>query len=457
MTTGADRALRRTAACLVVCLLLVLAACESESPGPTPPEPSEDRTSASGPVQLTVGMVGAEEELAAYRAITDSYDALRDDVEVDLQTWPTHAQLLRSVEETGETPDVFMVSRDDLATQLAEGRTQPVDALMDARGVDFGDGYSRDALQAFSADDRLQCMPYGISPMVMYYNKELIDFERMRTRGMDVPAQEEAWSFEAFTAAVDFASRPGRGTAGVHIEPGVRTLAPFVYGGGGQLFDDEVAPTSLALSDGDSRDALDRALEVLRQPQFTLSDEQLEQRSALEWFKRGKLGAIAGYRDLVPELRPVHGLDFDVLPMPVLDSNATVGEITGLCLSAEAESTPEAADLLVHLLDTPAVQRVVRAGYLVPANLEVALSDDFLQKGRAPAHASVFNTSVRTIMIPPLLSIWPQLEDAVEPELRQMMEVPVLDDLDQRLVEVDEQSRRVFEKASPSPSPEDEE
>ena len=32
-------------------------------------------------------------------------------------------------------------------------------------------------------DDRLQCMPYGISPMVIFYNKALVDFDRMEARG----------------------------------------------------------------------------------------------------------------------------------------------------------------------------------------------------------------------------------------------------------------------------------
>ena len=38
---------------------------------------------------------------------------------------------------------------------------QPVDSLLIERGVDFGDLYSREAVLAFSADSRLQCMPVG--------------------------------------------------------------------------------------------------------------------------------------------------------------------------------------------------------------------------------------------------------------------------------------------------------
>ena len=40
---------------------------------------------------------------------------------------------------------------------------------------------------AFSAANDQQCMPYGVSPMVVYYNTDLIDFDRMAQRGLDVP------------------------------------------------------------------------------------------------------------------------------------------------------------------------------------------------------------------------------------------------------------------------------
>mgnify|MGYP003338914149 CR=1 FL=1 len=42
------------------------------------------------------------------------------------------------------------------------GQTPEFDELLDERNVDFGDGYSRDAIEGFSADRKLQCMPYAV-------------------------------------------------------------------------------------------------------------------------------------------------------------------------------------------------------------------------------------------------------------------------------------------------------
>lgn len=439
-------------------LVLPAAACET---GPPPaPDPAPPPTTPAAQARLTFAVQGARDELSAYRAMTETFNSLYDGAEVELRADTRRTELMADLRAGKPVPDVFMVSREDLAWLLEEGLTQPVDTLMDERGVDFGDGYSRDALQAFSADDRLQCMPYGISPRVMFYNTELVDFDRMEARGLLVPGdserrepgiQRESWTFEQFTAAAEFASRPRKHTRGFHIEPTLRSLTPFIQSGGGQIFDDELAPTSLAFSDGATLGALEVALPVLRNPLVTLDQRALDRRSALEWFERGKLAMLPGHRALVPRLRQVQGLDFDVIAMPVLDSAATVGDITGLCLSADAADVPAAADLMVHVLSAPSVQRVAHAGYLVPANLEVALSDDFLQPGRQPASAQVFTNAVRAIVLPPLLTDWTELENVVAHELDRMLNQTVLDDLEALAQEIDEESRVVLAPESASP------
>ena len=453
------RAVRRGAGVLAAVLAVVLVAAGCTS-GSSPRPAADPSTSSSGrphkPAALTFGVFGPPAEIDAFKGVVAAYNAVSDDSHVTIRAWSSHAALRTALESGQPVPDVFLASRNDLAWLREQRLTQPVDNLLDERGVDFGDGYSRDALEAYSFDNRLQCMPYGISPMVMFYNKRLIDFDAMAAQGIDAPAVSSGtlrWNFDQFANAAAFATRPARHTRGLYVPPTVRGLAPFIYSGGGSLYDDAVAPTSLAFSDGGTQSALQRTLQLLRNPHLTLTEKQLQRASPKEWFEQGKLGMMEGDRSLVPELRKVPGLRFDVMPMPVLDSYATVGDFTGLCLSRRAASTPEAADFLVNATSAPSVTLVTRAGYLAPANLRVALSDAFLQAGRAPEHASVFNAVVRTVKIPPLLDSTPALERAVEPDLRELVTMPVLDDLESITQRIDEKSRAVLAPASASPSP----
>jgi multiple sugar transport system substrate-binding protein len=445
---------------LFVLLGAAVAGCDDE-PAPGPARPSSN--SVASKVDLTLGVWGSEQEIEAYQAVVDAYNATSDEATVTLQSYPTHDELKAAI-DSGKVPDLFLINRNDLADLRANKVNRPIGTLLDDRDVDFGDSYSRPALEAFASDRELQCMPYGVSPMVIYYNPTLVDFEAMAERGLDVPTVDDedltkkpSWSLEQFQTAADYASRPRRGIGGFYVAPTLRGLAPFIYSGGGQVFNDDEPPTSLAFSSDDTKSALEGVLPLLRDPKLTLTPQQLEEKTPLEWFREGKLGMIAGFRDLVPQLRPTGTLDFDVMPMPVADQAATIGDLTGVCIANDTENVGESADFLVDFISDDAVSTVAQAGYLTPANTDVALSDAFLQEGRAPVHSGVFNNSIKSMRIFPLVDDMGALDEAVAGPLRQLLEVQV-PDLDLLTEQVDEASQIVLappESESPSPDASD--
>lgn len=448
------RVTRGLVACLAAASVLATAACTDDSPNPATPTTSPSESSPAPPEKLTFGVVGPPEVQRTFRATVDAWNLDPDTVDVTITSWRTQAAMRAAVDGGATVPDVFMSSRSDLAWLLENGYTQPVDELLDERGVEFGDTYSRDALEAVSSDDHLQCMPYGVTPAVIYYNKRLVNFDRMRNRGLDAPGPSaSSWSFNQFATAATFASRPARGAKGVHIDPTIAGLTPFIRSGGGTVFDDAEPPTSLTFSSDGTKDALERTLELLRNPQVTLDEDQLDEATALRWFKRGKLGMIAGDRSLTPTLRRQSNLDFDVMPMPKLDGAATVGDVTALCLSATASSPSLAADFMVHEISSDWVGLVASTGFLQPANVEVALSDDFLQPGRRPEHAAFFNNGVRSMSVPPLIDTFPALESAVAPSLEQMVYGVGVLDLDAITARIDQESQTVLDPQSVSGSP----
>lgn len=455
---------RLTALACAALLAVGVAACSGDpEPEPRPtPQPTPSKSTEAARPEVTFGVYGSTEEIAAYRAMAKSFSGVTGP-EVRIVPWSSSEDEMTAL-ENGAAPDVFLLNRRHLGTVLEAGAIRPVDDLLDARGVDFADDYARDALRSFSADERLQCMPYGVSPMVVYINTALVDFAAMAAAGLPAPELDDEgqppkqWSMEEFAAAADFATRPRRGTRGLSIEPTLQALTPFIRSGGGQIFDDDVLPTTLTLSDDSSVDALERTLETLRDGRINLTDRQLAKRDAVEWFERGKVGMIAGFRDLVPRLRAVNTLDFDVMAMPVLDEPATVGDITGLCVSAEVADSSPVADFLAYAISTDAVTSVAREGYLMPANLEVAATDAFLQDGRRPANSQVFVQSVRDIYHAPLLTDWADIERIAGQGIDELLTAPVLDrdaitEIAQR---VDEESQSVLapeETEAPSGTP----
>jgi multiple sugar transport system substrate-binding protein len=442
-------------------LALTTAACTGAAepdPGPTPP-PSGTGQPSEKPRKVTFGAYGSEEEVAAFQSVVDSFNASSTTRQVTLQSWPDHESALADV-LAGNAPDAFLTSRIDLDQLVEAEALRPVSLLLDERGVDFGDRFSRDAVDAFAMDDELQCMAYSVSPMVVYYNTDLVDFDKMERREYDVPTANdegvrERWTLAEFGAAATFASRRGD-RRGVWIDPTLQGLAPFIYSGGGQVFDDDEAPTSLAFSDDSTREALNETLAILRNAALTPTNAQLARATPVQLFKRGELAMVAGFRNLVPELREVEDLDFDVLPMPVIEDRATVGDISGLCLSADSEVTGDAADFIAYAVSDAAIATVASTGYIVPANTSVAASDDFLAPDLEPANAAAFNSSIRYMVVPPFIDQRDELVDAVTPLLDRLVTAPGVLDLEETTEQIDQASRTILSPEDETESPTEE-
>ncbi|MFC7504573.1 extracellular solute-binding protein [Nocardioides sp. CPCC 206347] len=439
---------------VAVAVLIGMLVLASGSKGEKPEHPVSTKPTMTN---LEFAVWGNKAEVAAYQGVVDDYNASSKDTNVALTSWPDSASMLLAMRTGVARPDLYLLPRGDLAETIAEKRNLPLLDLLNEREIPVGEDFSRDAIEAFSVDDDLQCMPYTTSPMVMYYNTDLVDFEAMAAEGLPTPKDDHSgWNFAEFRAAAEFASRPRLKTRGVYIEPTLRGLAPFIYSGGGKIFDGD-EPKSLSLGEDDSTDALRQTLELLRDPRLTLTTRQLEQRSAVDWFKRGRLAMIAGFRSLTPDLRAVEGLNFDVMPMPSLGANHTVGEQNGICLApgspARAESS---ANFLSYLVSDEAVARVAETGYIQPSKLTVALSKDFLQPDLAPAHAVVFNNVVRSIVLPPLMTNGAELQALITPDIKGLLTTPVLTDLQELLRAIDEKSRTLLDPDyEPSEEPSD--
>lgn len=444
-------------AALGLTLTTVLSGCGGgDSQSKPTPSPVSSTTSPSAPVEpvsLTFGVYGSKELIAAYQDIVDAYRAVEPSVHITIRSWPDEPTMARDLAHGGAVPDVFLTAGSDLQPLIDDHLIRPVDTYLDARNVDLGDNYAREALESFSVDQRLQCMPYFVSPNVVYYNTHLVNFKTMQARGLPAPPQpfDGTWSIDDFKAAVRVASKPRRGIKGVYVEPTVRGVAPWLVAAGGHLFDDSRAPTRLAFSD--SVGALQSILPTLTDPRFRLSNAQLGKSTPLQWFERGKLAMFVGNRSLVPQLRADPNLDWDVMAMPSsLKDGGTTGGYSGLCLSGSTKNDDSAADFLTYLITDSAVAQVTRTGYVVPVNQEVAYTHAFTQPDRLPKHGSVFLSAIKGLQTMPAPSKLDELDTLLGSELNALLAPRGYTEAEILTGEIDNLSSVVLAPPSASPS-----
>jgi multiple sugar transport system substrate-binding protein len=391
-------------------------------------------------VTLTLGVYGPKPMLEAYDEVAEAFTDEHPQVTVKVQPHDDAEDVMASV-ESGAAPDVFLIDHDHVARLVEEELVQPLDGLLEARHVDFGSGYQRGGLTAFAADAALQCMPHDVSPLVVYYNEDLVNLRRLGTEDEEPPNPLDGWTWEMFTEAARQASKGP--TTGVYIEPSLAAIAPFIWSAGGEIVDDIQAPTTLTFSDGSSREALEQLLALVRDPQVTPTGGELEKQDAVTRFTRGKLGMIVGTRALTPRLREAEDLRFDVMPLPSLGRLRTSADMNGYCISAGSDAVEAGADFVKFAVGRKGAAITARTGYVVPSNLEVANSAAFTQTSQEPASSFVFNEGVRRAQSMPLAPEWPELSEHVAPALQRMFYAPVID-LDSMLEEIDTLSTQVL-------------
>ncbi len=439
-------------------LSLLLSACTSGGdPEPSPSAaPTTASTSASPePVTLRFGVYGDPGVVAAYRQLASTYTTEHPGVTVKVEAVAdavtAEDQLDRSF-DAGTPPDLFLTRQTTLPSLVADGRVQPVDQLLEKRGVQFGDHYQRLGLEGFAADSALQCMPNDVSPYVMYYNKRLLTPRMLAEPGKAPPNPERGWRWEQFVDGARQMSHDG--VDGAYLAPKLTTLMPLVRSAGEDIVDDPRLPTTLTLSDEGTRKALEEVLTVARDPNLTPNAKQLARQDAVTRFENGRLGMMIGTRALVPRLREKPDLHFDVYPLPSLGRSRTIAEMTGLCMSKDTEHVDEAADFLAYASGDEASEVLAATGAIVPANVAALHSPAFTDPGKFPRNSQVFDQVIRRADPMPSAPGWPDVVSQTQPLLDRMFYAPVIE-LDTLLPRIDEVSAALLARPTASPSPTD--
>jgi multiple sugar transport system substrate-binding protein len=435
-------------------VLVLAAAVAAGCSGGTPQAKQSRAVQPSGPTLLSFAVYGPPQVITAYATIAANYTADHPNVAVSVRPYGSAdaaRKALASEIGTGKEPDVFLSPVDALPSLIKAKAIRRVDELLGERDVDFGDGFQRYSLEAFSSANALQCMPVDVSPMVVYYNTALVDLTKLATGNQPAVTPETGWTFDQFAQAAR--SARGKGIRGVYVEPSLDQVAPFIFSGGGSLTDDKVAPTTLALDNGSTKSSLEKLLELVRDPLATFNEKQISRVSALQRFKNGKLAMMLGYRDLTPDLRTQQNLNFDVMPMPKVGGRTTAGRSSGLCLSSASDHADKAADFLAYAVSDESSTILAETGYTVPTNVDVVHSDSFIQPGQRPASASVFDDNVRYIRAFPTAATWPAVVAATAPLFTRLFYDPVIEPFDDRLTAIDDASVPVFNPpVAPTPT-----
>ena len=377
---------------LALVLVLALAGCGSDG-------------ASGGGTAITFQVTGDPEETRVYRELASLYQRRtgRTVEVVEVPERDVHIAKLTTSLSAGRAPDVFLLNYRNMGGFAARGAIEPVGTRIER------DDFYPLPLEAFEFDGELQCVPQNASSLVVYYNADAF-----RAAGVREPGR--SWSYEQFAAAARRLTVDGR--HGVGIDVSLIRMAPWIWGAGGELVDDEARPTRLTFDTPEGRRGLERLL-ALRRSGWSPSADEADARPVDERFLDGSVAMLLSSRRDVPLLRTITDFEWDVAPFPTDVEPASVLHSDGFCVAAGGD-VEAAWDWVRFALGREGQKVLARSGRSVPSLRAVAESPAFLDPGEAPARSQVFLDALEHMHRLPTTKNWTALEERADAILEEL-------------------------------------
>ncbi len=404
---------------------------------------------------VSVLLFGDPEELAAYRALIDDFEA-QSSVDVELVEASDRDDLIARLSTSiagGSPPDVFLLNYRYYGQFAASDSIAPLDDRIASSDRLAAEEFYPVAMDAFTWQGEQLCLPQNVSSLAVYYNRDL--FEEY---GVAEPPAEWTWNDLIETAVT--LTRDARGNRvvgteneagsvvdlyGLGVEASLIRLAPFVWSNGGELTDDPDQPTRFTLDTPESREALRNFLELRQAYGVIPTDAEVEALDDESRFANGKLAMLLSSRRVTTTFRSIEDFEWDVAPLPVFDEQVGILHSDAFCITAASPRQDDAWSFVEYALSAEGQEALVATGRTVPSNIEVSRSDAFLDQGLPPSRSEVFLEAVERVRSTPVISTWPEIEDVTGPILEDGLYKGLsVDDVVRR---IDEETRELFARA----------
>jgi multiple sugar transport system substrate-binding protein len=402
--------------------LVLLCACVGTQPQ------GQEGDQASGSITL---MVWAEpEELPAYREVVSTFEQKEPDIDVQLTPFGEREDLLTRLSTSfagGTPPDLFLLNYRFIGQYADRGVLEPIQPRLETSEAFSAEDFYSQALEAFTFDGVLTCLPQNVSSLVVYYNVDLF-----RKIGLERPPENWTYFDMVGLARSLTLDKDGDGAPeqyGLGVEASIIRMAPFIWSNGGTLVDDEATPTRFSLEEPAAVEVMQSFFDLREEYRVIPTEHEIEAQADEDRFLNGTTAMVLASRRETPSFRTITDFEWDVAPLPVFQEPAGILHSDAYCMTAGSQNKDAAWRFMEFALGPEGQAITAEAGRTVPSLIEVSTSDVFLNPDQPPASSQVFLDTIPHIRRLPNISTWPEIEDRTDEllEIGMYHRVPALD------------------------------
>jgi multiple sugar transport system substrate-binding protein len=318
---------------------------------------------------------GSESEIKILKPLLKDFEKENPDITVELIHIPkNYFQKLHLLVASNLTPDVIFINNTSAPIYYQNGILQDLTPYFNNKKDFF-----TQSLDGFKYQNRLYAIPRDISNLVIYYNKDL--FEKYH-----VNYPNKNWTLEDFLETAKKLTH--KNLFGVGFEDSPLYWTPFLWSNGGDLID---------MKNPKSLEGLQFYANLRNKYKVAPPKSFYGNTTMSELFMESKIAMQINGRWCVPRYREDLRFDWDIAPFPKGKNGSIVdGDSSGWAMSANSKHKKEAWKLIYFLSSEKSSKKFTSSGLIIPAQVNVANSEIFLNKTQKPKNSQIFIDIIKT-------------------------------------------------------------
>lgn len=329
---------------------------------------------------------GSQSEISYLLPLIKDFEAINPDIKVDFLHIPqNYFQKLHLLFASNLAPDVVFINNYQVKKYVNANLLVDLSVYVDKSQ------FFPQAIEAFTVkiggQEGLYAIPRDVSNLVVFYNKTLFDKYK-------IPYPNSSSTIEDYIKiGLDFKKKSNGQVFGISFEKDMVYWLPYLLSNGVSLLDlDE----KKFFSDKLVRESIELYSSLVNEYFIAPQKSDSASLTMAQMFLQQKIAMHLSGRWLVPKYRQNTNFDWDIAPFPKGKVGSVVNiDASGYAISKSTKHMDCALKFVEFLTSKYAIDNFTQSGLIVPARLDSAYSNIFLDNNK-PKNAMVFLDAIKT-------------------------------------------------------------
>ena len=324
---------------------------------------------------------GSQSEVIVLKKLINEFEKENPDVKIKFLHIPqNYFQKIHLLVASNQEPDVVFINNQNIPMYIKVGLFEDLTSYF----KDEKNKYFKEALDCFEYNNGLYAIPRDISNLVIYINKDIF-------KQKNIPSDIKLKNiYDLKNLAQNLTDE---NHFGINTEEMPLYWIYYLASEGEGIISHDLK--HIGLNSEKSLDILNFYSDFVNKYHISPSKSQIGSMTTAQMFINEKLAMYISGRWMVPKFRQTINFDWDVIEFPSSDNNKLYIDSSGWALSKRSKNKPDSIKFLKFISSQTANKEFTKSGLIIPARVDVAYTNIFLDDSVKPHNNMAFLNTVK--------------------------------------------------------------